>query len=631
MVRPSHVGVSPAQNPHLLHLLQALNLSITTKSLLLTQQAHAQTYRLGLAHHSILATKLISAYSLCKLPSHSLLIFNSNNPKNAFLCNALINAYVDNLRYPDALTLFSQMGTQYHVSPDDYTMSALLKLAGELRDLVIGKSVHSWIAKTGFVSDSILMNSLMSMYRKCGSGSGFEDVRKVFDEMPQRTSSSWNLLISAYGVYRGSGFSGDVREIVERMRIEGVGLDGYTVSTLLPLCPAPSDGRRCDFGREIHCYVLRRNVGLGTADVHVCCCLIDMYSRAKNVVAAWNVFDGMSSRNIVAWTCMITGCVHNGLSEKALMLFRKMQVVDGIEPNAVSLISVLPACSSLCSFMEGKQIHAFAIRKEISYALSLRNTLIDMYAKCGSLDCARKVFDEDQHVRDSITWSLMIAAYGLHGDGDEAIYLFDNMLKLGIEPDNITIVGVLSACCRSGFLREGINIYKFLVMDFGISPTPEICSCVVDMLGRSGQLDRALEFINSMPFDPGANVWGALLDASIIHDNSEMWDLAHKFLTHLEPENPSNYISLSNVLASSGKWDAVIDIRSTMKDRGMNKLPGCSWISINSEMHSFYVADKNHPFSPLIYEVLDNLFLTIKESFPCFDNFDEGPLLGSCG
>ncbi|KAF8388302.1 hypothetical protein HHK36_026968 [Tetracentron sinense] len=587
------------------HLLQLLQFSINHKSLKLIQQSHTRIYSLGCDQDPFLATKLISAYSICGVPRDSRTVFNLIFHKSLVLWNSLISGYAKNGIYKEAFDLFNQMcwGGE---KPDNYTLATLLKISGNVGDLETGKMVHCKSIQMGFVSDTVLANSLMAMYCKCEN---FGDLRKLFDEMLHRNTASWNVLISGYGIPGNFVFNEDMWELVKQMQIEGIKLDGYTVSSLLPLCGTGKG--KWDYGRELHCFIVKNELALGS-DVHVGCCLIDMYSKSKNVIMGRRVFDRMSCKNVVAWTSMITGYVQNGGSEEALNLFREMQSREGIEPNRVSLVSVLPACSALAGLIEGKQIHGFAIRNELNHEVSLGNALIDLYSKCGSLDCARRVFHNDSFCKDTISWSSMITGYGLHGKGQEAIFLYNKMLQLGIKPDVITFLGVLSACGRSGLVTEGLNLYSSIIMDFGITPTVEICACVVDMLGRSGQLDQALDFINSMPMRPGPSVWGALVGACIIHGNFEMRDLAYRFLIQLEPENPSNYVSLSNVYASSGRWDVVAEVRTRMKEKGLRKFPGCSWININSKTHSFYVADKAHSCSNLIHEMLDDLKLTMK-------------------
>ncbi|CAL5416567.1 unnamed protein product [Camellia sinensis] len=603
-----YTSSSPLLDPSLC-LLQLLQFSIDHQSLNLAKQSHGRVFHLGFDQHSLIATKLISAYSLCKNPSHARHVFDSVRFKNVYLWNTMINGYARNYLYNESFELFNRM-CRSEDSPDDFTVSTLSKVCGEIGNLYAGKAIHGVCIRTGFVSDTVVANSIVSMYCKCKD---FIESRKVFDEMPHRNVSSWNALIAGFMASRECAFDSYIWELIKYMQIEKLKPDAFTVSSLLPLCGG--DAEKLNYGKELHCYIVKNELDLGLgsgSDVHLGCCLIDVYSRSNKINVARRIFDRMKSRNVFAWTALINGYVQNGAFDEALILFLEMQARHLVEPNKVSLVSVLPACSSLAGLMGGKQIHGFAIRKELNDEVSLCNALIDMYSKCGSLNCARRVFNNHSFRKDSISWSSMVFGYGLHGKGQEAICLYEEMLQLGIKPDVITIVGVLSACGRSGLVNEGLDIYKSVVQDYEIKPTLEICACVVDMLGRSGQLMQALDFIKTMPMKPGPSVWGALLSSSLLHGNSEIRDLAYKFLIQIEPENPSNYVSLSNLYAASKKWDVVAEVRTMMKEKQLRKLPGCSWITISSETHSFYVADKIHPCSDRIYEMLHELFLAMK-------------------
>ncbi|KAL5981450.1 hypothetical protein ACLOJK_015511 [Asimina triloba] len=491
--------------------------------------------------------------------------------------------------------------------PDNYTLATLSKICGELGVLGTGKMIHCRIVRTGFFWDTVVANSVMSMYCKCDS---LTDARDMFDEIPGRSVASWNILISEFALLGGSHLVAETWELVKQMQLEGMKPDAFTVAIVLPLCTAESKSRA--YGREIHCFMIRNELDVDSdSDIYMGSCLIDMYSKSNNIVMGRRVFDKMEHKNVVVWTAMIAGYAQNGGLEQALLLFRTMQD-RGIQPNRISLLTILSSCGSLATLSEGKQIHGYALRQGMNSDVSLSNALIDMYSKCGSLKCARCVFDDDSYAKDPISWSSIITSYGLHGRGEEAVGLFMKMLQLGINPDAITSVGVLSACSRGGLLKEGFEVYNLLTCNYGIVPTMEMYSCMVDMLGRAGQLDRAFDFISSMHMQPGPTIWGALVSASVIHGRMDMQDLAYGSLLLLEPENPSNYVSLSNVYASSGKWDSVVGLRLQMRERSLRKLPGCSWINVNSKIHCFYVADKSHPCLDLIHSVLNNLILMIK-------------------
>ncbi|KAM6570466.1 hypothetical protein CsatB_018451 [Cannabis sativa] len=596
---------SAAAFDQVLTLLHYIKLSIINNSLKLNQKTHARILILGLSQNPFLATKLMSAYSAFGNLTNSKLVFQMFNHKNVYLWNTLINGYVRNSEYIKAFKYFKEMCCC--CCCDDYTLATMAKVSGEMGYLVAGKLVHGRSVRVGFDSDIVVSNSLMSMYCKCSS---FGDCRKVFDEMPQRNVGSWSVFLAGYVGFGKRSFDQELLGLIKCMQIDRMKLDGFTILSILPLCGV--DSRKWpDYGGELHCYIVRNGLGF---DVHLGCCLIDMYLKSGRVFEGRRVFDQMRSRNVYTWTAIINGYTKNGDSDEALSLFHEMQVKDGIEPNRVTLLSVLPACNSHGCLRIGKQIHGFVVRKVLNCNVSLSNALIDMYSKCGSLDLAIRVFEDESFCKDAISWTSMISGYGLHGKGKEALSLYSKMVLQGLSLDTITVVGILSACGRSGLIDEGLKIYDSVINDHGIKPTVEICACVVDMLGRSGQLDRALNFIEGMPVKPGPSVWGALVSASVIHGNTKMQELAYRFLIEIEPENSSNFISISNLYASSKQWDVVADVRTKMRESGMRKEPGCSWININSTTHCFYVADKAHPCSYSIYEMLENLKFVMKGS-----------------
>ncbi|KAG8369767.1 hypothetical protein BUALT_Bualt14G0047900 [Buddleja alternifolia] len=617
---PFHTFV-PANDPSIA-LLKLLELSIEAHSLQLSHQSHARAHRVGLTRHPLIAQKLIFSYCKFKHPADAKLVFDSLLVKNTHICNTLLSGYGKNQLFLESFELFREMrvGSVFPLA-DDFTFSVIFKSVGDYGDVLCGEMVQGRGVKNGLVLDTVVGNSLMCMYGKCGC---FDDALKVFNEMPHRNASSWNALISGY-VKAGVGNAGDsfdgtrLWDLAKGMHSEGLRFDAFTVSILLSLCGGDGGSDECrhkyGYGRELHCYIVKNRLDLSSgldSDVHLGSCLIDMYSKNGNVVVGKRVFDRLKGKNIFAWTSIINGYVHCGAFDEALFLFREMQWRDAMVPNKVSIVTILPACSSLAGLMGVKQIHGFAIRRELNHELSLCNALIDTYSKSGGLNYATQVFDYECINKDAISWSSIIFGYGLHGQGQNAVILFDKMLRNGFKPDTTVVIAVLSACSRSGLLNDGMRIYESVVTDYKIRPTAEMCSCMVDMLGRAGQINRAHDFIKQMDIEPGPSIWGALLCASAIHGNSEMQELAYKSLIQIEPENSSNYISLSNLYAASKRWDVVAEIRKGMRERGLKKLPGCSWISINNATHSFFVADKSHPCSDLIYTMLDALVLAMK-------------------
>ncbi|KAD3336991.1 hypothetical protein E3N88_32511 [Mikania micrantha] len=590
------------------HLLQLLQLSINSQSLKLIQETHARICHVGLHQHPAVITNLINAYSRSKNPVHSRTLFNSIQLKDVCLWNTLINAYVENNLHHECFVVFSSMCQNVDSSPDEFTFSTLAKVSGEIGDLLAGKWVHGKCIKLGLLTDTVLANSLMSAYGKCD---GTQEARKLFDEMPQRTVSSWNIMLSRYVNGGNAILDSEVWEFVKCMLTEGLNPNEFTLSNLLPLCG--SRAGMFDHGRELHCYIIRSEMNLYfISGIHLDCCLIDMYSRYKKVNWARLVFDQMRFRNVFAWTTMMSGYLQNGNPEETVHLFCRMQRMSGVEPNEVSVLTLLSACSLIAGLLGVELIHGLSVRKGFVNHTSLCNSFIDMYSKNGLLTSSRKVFDHDCQSKDAISWGCIISGCGLHGQGQAAIDLYDKMLKTGIKPDAISVVGVLSACSKSGLVEKGLDAYNKAITVFGFEPTVEICSCVVDLLGRSGQLNEALIFIKAMRVEPGPSVWGALVSAFVAHTSYETRVLGYKSLIETEPENASNYVSLSNFYATSREWDCLADIRRIMKVRNLRKLPGCSWITINNKTHSFFVADKKHPASDKMYEILNELILVMK-------------------
>lgn len=331
-------------------------------------------------------------------------------------------------------------------------------------------------------------------------------------------------------------------------------------------------------GRQIHCLIVKR---LFESDEFIGSSLVDMYAKAGRMLEAQDVFKGLPEKDVVLCTAIISGFAQKGFDEEALELFRKMQV-EGLNFNYVTYASILTALSGLAALELGKQVHGHILRLELPFYLVLQNSLIDMYSKCGNLTYSRRVFDNISE-RSTVSWNAMLAGYGKHGMGKEVIEVF-NLMKEdnGVKPNSITILTVLSGCSHGGIEQRGLEIFEELLKEKdGVSLGIEHYGCVVDMLGRSGQLEKALHFIKQMPLEPNAALWGSLLGACKFHQNAVIGEIAGNQLLELEPENVGNYVDLSHIYASTGSWEKLTRLREVMKRRGMVKGPGKSWIEVD--------------------------------------------------
>ncbi|GMP58204.1 hypothetical protein CsSME_00021952 [Camellia sinensis var. sinensis] len=332
--------------------------------------------------------------------------------------------------------------------------------------------------------------------------------------------------------------------------------------------------------------------------------------KSGDVGFARDLFDEMPQRDHIAWNAMIAGYAQCGQSRDALNLFHLMQL-EGVEISEVSMVSVLSACSHLGALDQGRWAHAYIKRKKIPITVMLGTSLIDMYSKCGNMDKAMEVFwgMKDKNI---YTWSSAMGGLAMNGFGWKCLELFNLMKQEGVWPNEVTFVSVLRGCSVVGLVEEGCKHFDSMRKEFGLEPMLEHYGCMVDLYGRVGRLNDALDFINKMPVKPHAGAWGALLNACKIYKNMELGELASKKIVELESNNHGAYVLLSNIYADSKNWDRVSNVRQTMKAKGVRKLPGCTVIEVNDEVHEFFVGDKSHPRYGEIEAKLEEISMRLK-------------------
>ncbi|CAN1285229.1 Pentatricopeptide repeat-containing protein At4g13650 [Linum perenne] len=353
---------------------------------------------------------------------------------------------------------------------------------------------------------------------------------------------------------------------------------------------------------QLHALILKQGFSLET---YVCNALVTLYSRLGNFISAEQVFSQLQQKDGVSYNSLISGLAQQGFSDRALELFERMQL-EGLDPDCVTVASILSACASTGALVMGKQLHSYALKAGITAEIEISNALITMYAKCGSISDAKRKFLEMPEKSD-ISWNAMITAYSQHGDGLEAVDHFENMKQTGALPNHVTFVGVLTACSHVGLVNEGLCYFESMSKEYGLVPKPEHYACVVDLLSRAGLLSRAKKFVEEMPIKPDAMVWRTLLSACVVHKDVELGEVAAQHLLDLEPEDSATYVLLSNMYAVSRKWNYRDRTRQMMKNRRVKKEPGRSWIEVKNKSHAFFVGDRLHPLADKIYEYLDKL------------------------
>ncbi|KAK2438510.1 pentatricopeptide repeat-containing protein [Trifolium repens] len=286
-------------------------------------------------------------------------------------------------------------------------------------------------------------------------------------------------------------------------------------------------------------------------------------------------------------------------------------VRTGMQPDDLTFVSLCTACASLALLDEGRQTNALVIKHGFHSDLSVSNALVTMYSKCGEIVNSELAFGQISHP-DIVSWNTIIAAFAQHGLYDRARYYFDHMVEVGVTPDGITFLNLLSACCRAGKVDETMNIFKLMVHEYGIPPRSEHYSCIVDVMSRAGQLQRACKVIQEMPFKADSSIWGALLVGCNIHSNVKLGELAARSILNLDPYNSGAYVMMSNIYAAAGKWKDVNRVRCLMKEQGVKKQTAYSWMQIGNNLHCFVGGDPSHPNIDDIHDALRRITLHMK-------------------
>ncbi|KAG9440291.1 hypothetical protein H6P81_020456 [Aristolochia fimbriata] len=339
--------------------------------------------------------------------------------------------------------------------------------------------------------------------------------------------------------------------------------------------------------------------------------MITCYAKLGDVDEARKLFDESTEKDVVIWNVMIDGYAEHGRPEQSLALFREMLVRKNVRPNGVTFLGVLSACAQMGDLELGKWVHSYIENYGVKLNLQLETALIDMYCKCGSLEDACSVFDR-LTTKDVVAWNSMIIGYAMHGRSQEALQLFAQMCELGLRPTDITFIGILNSCSHAGMVSEGRRFFKMMKEEYAIQPKIEHYGCIVDLLGRAGHIEEAYELVESMNLEPDPVVWGSLLGSCTLHRKLELGERIADFLVQNDLANSGTYILLSNLYAAAGKWDEVAQVRTLMKDKGIQKEPGCSLIHIDNKTHEFLAGGRKHPKSKEIYYMLEELGVLLK-------------------
>ncbi|KAJ7561573.1 hypothetical protein O6H91_03G034000 [Diphasiastrum complanatum] len=563
------------------------------------RRIHAHVIANGCETEIYVGSSLIDMYANCGSIVEAFLIFKNMPARNVVSWGSMITGYLKCGDGKKALEIYHQM-QQEGLRPTRVTFIGALNACASISALKEGKAIHAQAIQSGLESDIFVGSCLIDMYAKCGS---ILEAQRVFHSMIVCNVVAWNAMIVGCAK---CGQGEKALDYFEQMQREKVEPDRVTYVGVLNAC---GNLAAIEQGRLVHTQVIRN---IMDSDVVLGNCLVDMYAKCGSMEDACRVLNNMSVQNVVAWNSLIAGHLQCGQGEKALKAFQLMQK-NRVEADRITFVGVLNACASIVALEEGRLVHAKAMKCGMDTDIVVSNCLVDMYAKCGSITDACRVFN-NMSIRDSVSWNSMIMGYAMHGLGKETVQLFYYMCQEDSQVDSRTFIGILSAFSHTGLLDEGCHYFESLVPIYGIQRNIQHYSCMVDLLGRYGHLDDAEDMIEKMSCQTGVPVWMALLGACRIHGNVQLGEHAAKQVLDLDPENTSAYVLLSNIHAAAGRWTSSEKVKHMRDTSHMHKELGHTWIEVNNQVHSFVANDQNHPQMVEIQQELKRLSELMKKA-----------------
>ncbi|KAK1288684.1 Pentatricopeptide repeat-containing protein [Acorus calamus] len=592
------------------------------------ESVHALAIKCGFSRRVHVGTALVAMYSKLGNVEEARRVFRAMPEKNLLSWNSIVSGLVRNGLWDAGFTAFREMRTSPDARPDSVSMVSVLSACARMEDPHLTASVHAFCVKNRLDACVSVSNALLESYADCDR---LSISIELFDRMVERDLISWNTLIS------GHVKNGDVDAAIalfKRMFHTGIKFDVVTAIGILPCFHGDEE---LALGMSIHGYSIKMGYA---SDISLANALISMYCSCSSVEDAELLFHCIPSKNLISWNSLLTGYRNNNLYNEAATLFDCM-LLENQKPNFVTLLNMSPICETQ---LQGKSIHAYAIRTgavsetglltslmrmynrferfdlflafdemrrvdvkpdvvtvlalvsacteignlDLAHCVTsyiqrsgfwrstcIANALTDAYAKLGSISMARAIF-EDIEMKDTFSWSVMINGLGIHGDGVAAIDVFERMKSEGVKPDEVTFIGLLSACSHSGLVEEALMLYNSMIEEFDVMPRREHSACMVDLLGRAGRLNEACEIVKGLPFRPLPSMLESLLGACRCHGNVGLGEEIGRWLVESDGCDAGAYVVLSNVYVGAERWGECSRVRFGMDGMGLRKVAGCS-------------------------------------------------------
>nr|XP_043617797.1 pentatricopeptide repeat-containing protein At3g09040, mitochondrial [Erigeron canadensis]XP_043617798.1 pentatricopeptide repeat-containing protein At3g09040, mitochondrial [Erigeron canadensis]XP_043617799.1 pentatricopeptide repeat-containing protein At3g09040, mitochondrial [Erigeron canadensis] len=559
-VNMRHFGFVPDEFTY----TSVLSASAYLKSVEMGKQLHSLAIKNKFSMNLFVGNALVYMYAKSSSLEDARKQFSMIENRDNVSWNAIIVGLVQEEEENEAFSMFQRMRLAV-ITPDEVCFASMLSACANIQSLAKGKQLHSLSIKFNMETSLYAGSSLVDMYSKCGV---ITDAQKIFSSMPEKSITSFNALIHGY-VQNSITLA---ISLFMAMPSQGLNPSLVTLAILLDGCNEPS---KLNLGRQIHNLVIK--YGFSYDDEFLAVSLSGMYFSSRVPRDAMVVFSELpKSKSTVLWTAVLSGLAQNDCSEKALEIYQQMRRNNSM-PDQATFVSILKACAALASLQEGPVIHSLIFHTGFDSDELTCSGLVDMYAKCGDVASSSQVFKEILNKKDVIIWNSMIVGYGKNGFAENALQVFNEMKESNVMPDDITFLGVLTACSHAGKVTEGRSIFDSMINQYKIQPRMDHISCMVDLLGRWGYLKEAEEFINKLEFIPNAMLWTTFLGACRVHGDERRGKRASEELSKLEPESSASFVLLSNIYAASGHWDRANFVRMEMKEKKIQKHPGCSW------------------------------------------------------
>lgn len=553
---------------------------------------HACVVKSGFVCELALMNCLLSVYAKCGRVEDARKLFELLDKKDIVSWNSLISALsiVGNLT--EVLSLFSRLRLN-NLEPDQKTFGSLVSAVAREGSIEVGRVVHGLIITSGFELDMHVGTSLVSLYSRCRK---VDDAFQIFCLAGDKDVVFWTAMIS--GLIQNDSADNALR-LFQKMLLSRVMPSSATMACVIAAC-AQLDSIK--HGKSIHCYILRQRM---TVDIPMQNSLVSLYAKCGFLEQSSTIFSKMDERNVVSWNAIVTGYAQNGYLSKALLLFHEMRSANQI-PDSITVVSLLQACASIGAYHHGKWIHSYVLRSFLGPCIRIGTALVDMYAKCGNLHCARKSFDiMPEH--DSVSWTAIIAGYGSHGKGEAALKMFSEFLQSGMAPNDVIFLSVLYACNHNGLVDRGMILFESMIHEHKIEPKIEHLACIVDLLCRAGRVQDAYNFYRKMFEKPTVDVLGILLDACRRNGHEDLGRTIAGEISEFEPADAGMYVQLAQIFASMARWDGVGEAWVQMKSHGLRKAPAWSIIEMHGTFTPFFTQHSSHPEYETIASILRNL------------------------